>query len=155
MPWDPFENMKKIQREMDRLFSEIMGEKGYKLSNKGELIPVGMRGRIQEYREPLADIMENDKDITVTLELPGIDKKDIQLHLRKDQLEVKVEHKEESKLKEEGSIRLERSYKGFYRSLTLPCNVDADKAKAEYSNGILKISVPKKESSKKKKITIN
>ena len=155
MVWDPIENMRKIQKEMYRLFSEMAGEKGYKLSTKGELVPVGMRGKMQEYREPLADVTENDKDITLTLELPGINKKDIELSIRKDHIDIKVEHKEETKLEKEGFIQQERSYKGFYRSLTLPCDVDADKANAKYNNGILKITVPKKESAKKKKITID
>ena len=155
MVWDPIENMRKIQKEMDRLFFEITGEKGYKLSDNKDLIPIGMQRRVPEYREPLADILENDKEITITLELPGINKKDIQLSIRNNSLEIKVEHKEESKIKKEGTIKIERSYKGFYRSLTLPCEVIAENAKADYKNGILEITVPKKESAKKKKITID
>ena len=154
MVWDPIENIRKIQKEIDRLFSEMTGEKGYKLSTKGELVPIGIRGRMQEYREPLTDIMENDKDITITLELPGINKKDIELSIRNNNLEIKVEHKEESKIKKEGTVQMERSYKGFYRLLTLPCEVITENAKADYKNGILEITVPKKESAKKKKITI-
>ena len=104
------------------------------------------------YRQPLADIFETDKEIVATMELPGVEKKDIEINVDNGVLEVKVEKKEEKKEEEKkkGLYRLERSYAGFYRSFRIPENVDADKITATYKNGVLELRIPKKSEKKKK-----
>ncbi len=103
-----------------------------------------------EYREPETEIHDTDNEIIVTMELPGIDKKDIDLKVTEDQLMVKAEHKEEEK--EQGYYRKLQSK--FYKSIKLPAKVDADKVKATYKNGILEVRLTKQELSKGKKIDI-
>ena len=85
--------------------------------------------------------------------MPGVDKKDIKVNVTKDSIEIKAEKKKEVKEedKKKGMFRHERSFAGFYRSFALPNNVDADKANAEYKDGVLKITVPKLKIEEKKK----
>ena len=139
MSWDPFEEMKKIHREVDKLFSDFFGKP--KAS-----IPQG-------FREPLIDICETNDKILVVADIPGAEKEDIKLNATEDSLEIKAEIKERKEEKLEYAYR-ERKYAGFYRLVNLPVKVDASKAKATYKNGVLKVKFPKIESLKKVNVPI-
>ncbi len=143
--WDEFRRM---QEEMDRLFSTIMREPYWTGVWEEERIPV----ETSMYRQPLADIWETDDEIIATIELPGVEKEDIQVNVVDDYIEVKVEKKEEHKEedKKKGMYRLERRYSGFYRRIPLPEEADADSIKATYKNGVLELRIPKKKTEKKK-----
>lgn len=146
--YDPFEELRRLQREMDRLFSDWGSENFLALPNPKrdhELMPAIAR-------EPLTDIKETEKDITASIEMPGVDKKDIQLNVTEDGLEVKVEQKHESKEEKQDYIRMERGYRSFYRSLPFPAKVVPDKANAKYDKGVLEITIPKINQTKKKKL---
>ncbi len=146
MYWDPFEEMKKIRREMDFMFERLF-KREFRLPYKDKELAI---------RQPLSDIVEKGDDVIVTLEMPGVDKKDIILNITDEYIEVKTEKKEEFRIEKKGLHKYERSYKGYHRVLPLPTKVDADKAIAEYKNGILKIIIPKKEKKliEKKRILI-
>ena len=101
-------------------------------------------------RKPLADIEENDKEVVIKFEIPGVDKRDIQLNITQNKIEVRVERKQEEKIKREGFYRLERSYGGFYRAISLPTEVIPEKAKAKYRDGILEVRIPKVKKKKSK-----
>lgn len=105
------------------------------------------------YRKPLVNTSETDKDIVTEIEMPGLNKKDIQVSVTEDGIEVKAESKSEVEHKDEkkGTYRAEKSYSGFYRKLSLPPNVDPSKADAEYKNGVLKITLPKLKIKEQKK----
>lgn len=105
------------------------------------------------YRLPVSDIYETDKEIVAEIDLPGVDKKDIKVNVTEGSIEVKAEKKKETKQegKKKGMFRLERSFAGFYRRFPLPNNVDADKANAEYREGVLKVTVPKLQIEDKKR----
>ena len=105
---------------------------------------------------PNVDIKENDKEIKVTAELPGIDEKDIDLTLNKDSLTIRGEKKEEKEDDGKDFYRMERSYGSFSRTITLPVEVETGKVSATYRKGVLKIKLPKnaKAIERKKKITI-
>lgn len=100
---------------------------------------------------PAEDLQETKKEIIVTFDLPGVDKKDIKLKVTEKEIIVKAEKKEELKEKRKGFFHQERAYYGFYRQTTLPAAVKPEKAVAEYKNGVLKVKLPKKEIGVKKK----
>ena len=105
-------------------------------------------------RSPLTDLEETDKEVIAKFELPGVEKKDIQLNITENKIEVKVEKKQETKTEKKGFYKEERSYKGFYRAMALPPEVIAEKAKAKYKDGVLEVIIPKAETKKKNKIEI-
>jgi HSP20 family protein len=103
---------------------------------------------------PLVDIFENDNAIVVKAELPGVDIKDIEVRLDNYVLTLKGERRFEKETKEENYHRIEREYGTFSRAFTLPAAVNADKATAEYKDGVLTVTVLKKEETKPKPIKI-
>jgi len=150
-----FEEIKRFRKEMNRLFDTFFGtEFGKKMLPDTR----DTKKDVQLFREPLSDLKETDKELIATIEIPGVDKKDIQLQITENNIEVNVEKKEETKVEKKGYIKSERSYKGFYRSMSLPFKVMPEKTRASYKDGILEIVMPKVEKKKRekaKKIEIN
>ncbi len=103
---------------------------------------------------PAVDISENDDEIIVRAEVPGIKKDDIKLTVHDGILTISGEKKQEKIDKEENFYRTERVFGSFSRSFSLPSTVKADKVKAKYKDGILSISLPKVEEAKPKEIAI-
>jgi HSP20 family protein len=105
---------------------------------------------------PKVDVTENDKEIRVSAELPGINEKDIDITLNHDSLTIKGEKKEEKEDKGKDYYRMERSYGSFCRSIPIPVEIETDKVNASYKKGILKIRIPKSPKSveEKKKIKV-
>ena len=140
--WDPFRDLGLLQDRMNRLFDDA--------------------GRTWRSDEPAAttswspavDIFETDGEIVVKAEVPGMDRKDITLHLEKNVLTLKGERRFEKETKDENYHRIERSYGGFSRSFSIPATVDEEKIRADYKDGVLKIALPKKEQAKPKQIRI-
>src|SRR5580693_1781112 len=104
---------------------------------------------------PPVDIYEDEHNITLKIEVPGIDEKDIDVRIENSTLTVHGERKMEKEEKEENFRRVERQYGSFTRSFTLPTPVDAEKISANYNQGILKISLAKKAEAKPKQIKVN
>lgn len=103
---------------------------------------------------PAVNISENERNITVEAELPGMESKDIDISLQRNMLHLRGEKKFEEE-KQEGSYhRIERSYGSFSRTIPLSSAVDEDRASASFKNGILTITLPKKEVEQGKKISI-
>lgn len=92
---------------------------------------------------PRTDVAETDDEVEVSIELPGIDEKDIDVAIANDVLTIRGEKKNGRKEKRKGFYLSERSYGAFHRAIALPPGVDGDKAKAEFKQGILTISLPK------------
>ena len=140
-PWRPFGELTSLRREMDRLWENFFGERP---------LP-----RIWE-REwaPSLDVSETKDNFVVKAEVPGIDAKDIDISLTGDVLTIKGEKKQEKEEKEEDYHLVERSYGSFSRSVRLPAEVESDKIKASYKNGILNITLPKSEKVKAKEVKI-
>ncbi len=140
--WD---ELRRMQHQMDAMFENFFESSGpsshYLLpraSNKNDVV-------VSTYREPVSDIYETEKEIIAEIEIPGVDKKDIQVNVDSNGIDVKAETKTESKHedKKKGMYRFERNYSGFYRHFSLPNNVNTEKATAEYKDGVLKVVVPK------------
>jgi len=128
--WDPFRKMRKMQRKTLGFFPEDF---------------------MADTRQPLIDIIDKGKKLQVTAELPGMDKKNIDLKVDDRQLQISAEAKQETKDKKEGYYHHERSYQKFFRQVPLPAEIMTQEAKAEFKNGILSIELPKKHPEKKEK----
>jgi len=141
--WDPFRDLLTTQREFDRLFREgfspWFGET--ELSTRSWAPPV--------------DIYETDNDIVLKAELPGMDPKDVEIRVEDNTLYLKGERQHEKEVKEQNYHRVERSYGSFARSFSLPNSINADKVKAEYKEGLLTLTMPKREEAKPKTIKID
>ena len=99
---------------------------------------------------PRTDVHETDDAVLVTAEMPGLEEKDFELNLVGDLLTLKGEKRLEHEEKAKGEVRcFERSYGSFQRSIQLPCEVVADKAAADYRNGVLTVTLPKAPSAKR------
>lgn len=147
--WDPFEEMRDIERRMNRLFRELWGRGPRRaLPRPGGWRPAPLEEAV---REPFTDIMETKDSVVVTAELPGVRKEDIKINATEDAVEISAETKEEKKVEEKGYYRRERSLGRYYRSYTLPARVKPEKAKASYKNGVLEVVLPKAEKKEKGK----
>jgi len=105
--------------------------------------------------DPAVDLYEKDDHYVIKAELPGVDKNDVNIDLRDRLLTLSGERSYDNEVEKENYYRRERSFGRFQRSFTLPADVDPDKIKAEFKDGVLKIEVPKPEEKKSKKITIH
>jgi HSP20 family protein len=101
------------------------------------------------------DIYEDEHNITLKMEVPGIDEKDMDVRIDNNTLTVHGERKIEKEEKEENFRRVERQYGSFTRSFTLPDTVDTAQVHANYDKGVLKISLAKKAEAKPKQIKVN
>jgi HSP20 family protein len=130
-----------LQREIDRVFDDFTrGWPSFQM-NSADLTP-------------RMDIAETDKDIEITAELPGLDEKDVQVHVSDNVLTIKGEKKAETEQKDKNYHMVERSYGSFYRALNLPTGVNADAIKANLANGVLKVTVPKPVAAQAKKVEV-
>jgi HSP20 family protein len=140
--WTPIRSMLSFRDEMDRLLDDFYG----KMAPAGDVYEGDWR--------PAMDIKETDDEITASLELPGLDREDIKVSVKGDVLTVSGEKKQEVTETKENVHRIERSYGFFKRSVVLPMEVDSDKVKASFKNGVLRVKMPKLESKKTKEIPI-
>ncbi|WP_022962601.1 Hsp20/alpha crystallin family protein [Halopseudomonas pelagia] len=140
--WRPFE---KLRQQVDHLFDEFNRGSGLSPFSRGLFDVEPLWGRELKSRGmPAVDIAEKDKGYEITAELPGIEKKNIEVKLSNGSLIIKAEKKEDKEEKRKGYFLSERHYGSFERVFTLPKGVDAEKIEAGFSNGVLSISLPKK-----------
>jgi HSP20 family protein len=104
--------------------------------------------------EPAAEVAESDGDVTVKMEVPGVEKDQLQLTVADDRLTVRGEMRKESEEKQKNYYRQEIRYGAFQRSVPLPVEVDAAKATAELRNGMLKVTLPKSKQPKAHEIKV-
>ena len=113
------------------------------------LLSLGDGLALERRRQPFIDVVETDKDVIATAEMPGINKEDIDINLTDDTLEISTKTKHEEEKKEKDYIYRERRIGSYYRSISLPSSIDVDSAKASYNNGVLEIKMSKTEIKKK------
>ena len=126
------EPLGQLHREIDRMFDEFLGSGRPAAAANGGIVMA-----------PRMDMAETDDSIEITAELPGVDEKDLDVSVEGDVLVIKGEKKSESEEKNKDYHVVERSYGSFRRSIRLPGVVDADKVKAAFEKGVLKITLPK------------
>ena len=103
---------------------------------------------------PTVDIIEDDHALIVKAELPGIEAKDVAVTIDNHVLTLKGERHIEKEVRKENYHRMERAYGSFVRSFALPTFVDAEKVRAEFKNGLLTISVPKREAARTRAVEV-
>ena len=140
--WDPFREFTTLQDRMNRLFQDSFSP------GRDEALSTSSFA-------PAVDVYEDEHKITLKIEVPGIDEKDIDIRVENNVLTVTGERKFEKEEKEENYRRVERHYGSFTRSFTLPNTVDADNIAADYERGVLKVQLAKKAEAKPKQIKVN
>ncbi|MFP4654105.1 MAG: Hsp20/alpha crystallin family protein [Methanohalobium sp.] len=136
--WDPFEDIRETQRYLSDLFEDMMPAEWAE----------------SETYAPLVDVKEEDNNVIVTADIPGVNKEDVDINIRDDTVEINGQHKEESETEEEGYYRHERTYRAFSRTVPLPASVNEEDASAKLENGVLHITLPKSSEKGEKKITV-
>jgi HSP20 family protein len=140
--WEPFRELQDRIDRMNRLFRESYSPEGPEeaLTSTSFAPPV--------------DIYEDEHNITLKMEVPGIDEKDIDVRTENNTLTVRGERKFEKEEKEENFRRVERQYGSFTRSFTLPSSVETENIQAAYDKGVLEIRLAKKAEAKPKQIKV-
>jgi HSP20 family protein len=144
--WEPFREFSTQQDRMNRI--NPLFRESYSPEGPEEALTT------TSYAPPV-DIYEDEHNITLKLEVPGIDEKDIDVRIENTTLTVHGERKIEKEEKEENFRRVERQYGEFTRSFTLPSSVDPGQVTADYAKGVLKINLAKKAEAKPKQIKVN
>ncbi|MBI3071857.1 MAG: Hsp20/alpha crystallin family protein [Deltaproteobacteria bacterium] len=135
--WEPFREWDRLQDEMNCLFNFAVGRRGdaYGLT-------------------PACDVHEDPEKFTVNLDIPGVDKKDIAVRVENDVLSIRAKRSLSRHEKREGYLALERAEGTYARSLALPNGVDAERVAAEYKNGVLVVTLPKRPEARPKQIDV-
>ena len=139
--WEPFRGVNTLQDQFNRLFNDVFDRKGEESSLTAWA--------------PAVDIYETEHELVVKADLPEVDPKDLDIRVENNILTIRGERKFEKNVSEENYLRVERSYGSFARSLTLANTVNSEAIKADYQNGVLTLSIPKKEEAKPKQIKVN
>ncbi len=143
--FDPFEDMVRLQREVNRLFEDNTRSGGSR--NGSELTAARTWA-------PAVDIAEDRNEIVLKAELPGLKQDDIDIELTGDTLTIRGERKFEDEQRKDNYVRMERSYGAFQRSFTIGVPVQNDGVSASYKDGVLEIHLPKSEATKPKKVQV-
>ena len=140
--WEPFREFSTLQDRMNRLFRETQGNSQDESLTSSSFAPA-------------VDVYEDEHNVALKIDVPGIDEKDIDVRIENNTLTVQGERKIEKEEKEQNYRRVERQYGGFTRTFNLPPTVDAEKVQADYDKGVLTITLPKKAEAKPKQIKVN
>ena len=139
--WDPLRGVSTLQEQVNRLFEDTF-----------------FRGRMDDSNitawAPAVDIFEDGNQMVIKADLPDVNENDIDIRLENNTLTLRGERKFEKKVAEENYLRIERNFGTFSRSFALPNTVSAEGISAEYLNGVLTITLPKREESKPRQIKV-
>jgi len=138
--WKPFGGISPLEREMDRLFNDFWTGGALDLPRTTWVPPL--------------EVTENDDEFRVSMELPGVDEKDVEITFSDGLLSIRGEKKSQQESKDEMCYCSEVRYGSFERSLSVPANVSGEKISAKYKNGVLNIVLPKREEAKPRKVEI-
>ena len=141
--FQPFREFSTLQDRINRVFRESYSGPGHDDSLTASTFA------------PAVDVYEDEHTVTLKIEVPGIEEKDIDVRVENNTLTVHGERKIEKEEKEENYRRVERQYGSFTRTFTLPTTVDTENVSANYDKGVLKITLPKKAEAKPKQIKVN
>jgi len=139
--WEPFRGATSLQDQINRVFNDVLERTGEESSLTAWA--------------PAVDIYETEHELVLKADLPDIDPKDLDIRVENNILTIRGERKFEKNVNEENYLRVERSYGSFTRSFTLANTVNSEAIKAAYENGVLTLSIPKREEAKPKQIKVN
>ncbi len=139
--YNPFRDLRAMQEQMNRLIDLAWNRES------GEDIREGAW-------QPPVDIYEDEQSVIIKAELPDVDQKDIEVKIEDNTLILRGERRQDETIKKENYHRIERYYGAFQRSFALPLTIDREKVKATCERGVLTITLPKREESKPKQISV-
>ena len=140
--WEqPFRGATSLQEQINRVFGDVVG----RTSEESNLTPWA----------PEVDIYETENELVVKADLPDVNPQDLDIRVENNILTIRGERKFDSKVNEDNYLRIERSYGSFSRSFSLANSVKSEAIKADYQNGVLTLSIPKREEAKPKQIKVN
>jgi HSP20 family protein len=139
--WEPFRGAATLQEQVNRLFGNAL-EHTPEESNLTSWAPA-------------VDIYETEQELVVKADLPEVDAKDLDIRVENNILTIRGERKFEKKVNEENYLRVERAYGTFSRSFSLANTVNSEAIRAEYQNGVLTLTIPKREEAKPKQIKVS
>jgi HSP20 family protein len=139
--WEPFRGAATLQEQVNRLFGNVLGHSGEE-SNLTSWAPA-------------VDIYETEHELVVKADLPDIDAKDLDIRVENNILTIRGERNFEKKVNEDNYLRVERAYGSFSRSFSLANTVNTEAIKADYQNGVLTLTIPKREEAKPKQIQVS
>src|ERR1700693_3309667 len=137
----PFRGVTTLQEQINRIFGEGVGRTGEE-SNLTAWAPA-------------VDIYETEHELVVKADLPDVDSKDLDIRVETNILTIRGERKCEKNVIQDNYLRVERAYGAFSRSFSLANTVNSEAIKADYQNGVLTLSIPKREEAKPKQIKVN
>lgn len=140
--WGPFRDLVSLREAMDRLFEESVVRPG------GAALAPRMTGSLA------VDMYETDDDVVVKASVPGVDAEDLEISITGDTLTIKGQSEAKEEVEEENYFYRERWYGAFSRSMAIPTSVEADKAEADFEDGVLTLRLPKAEEMKPKAIKV-
>ena len=142
LSWEqPSRGATTLQEQINRVFGDVAARTG----EESNLTPWA----------PAVDIYETEHELVVKADLPDMDPQDLDIRVENNILTIRGERKFENKINEENYLRVERAYGSFSRSFSLANSVKSDAIKADYQNGVLTLSIPKREEAKPKQIKVN
>ena len=140
--WEPFRGLSTLQEQMNRLFEDTL-----------------FRGRSDESAltawAPAVDIYETENSLVVKADLPDVNEKDLDIQVENNILTIRGERKFERDVNEDNYLRVERAYGSFSRSFSLGNAVNTEAIKAEYRDGVLTLTIPKREEAKPKQVKVS
>jgi HSP20 family protein len=140
--WEqPLRGASTLQEQINRVFGDVVGRTG----EESNLTPWA----------PAVDIYETEHELVVKADLPDMDPQELDIRVENNILTIRGDRKFENKVNEENYLRVERAYGSFSRSFSLANSVKSDSIKADYQNGVLTLSIPKREEAKPKQIKVN
>jgi HSP20 family protein len=140
--WEqPFRGATTLQEQINRVFGDVVGRAG----EESNLTPWA----------PEVDIYETENEMVVKADLPDVDPQDLDIRVENNILTIRGERKFDKTVNEDNYLRIERSYGSFSRSFSLTNSVKSEAIKADYQNGVLTLSIPKREEAKPKQIKVN
>jgi HSP20 family protein len=139
--WEPFRGVNTLQDQINRLFTDAFERSGEE-SNLTAWAPA-------------VDIYENEHELVVKADLPDVNPKDLDIRVENNVLSIRGERNFEKKVDESNYLRVERAYGSFSRSFSLANTVNSEAIKADYHNGVLTLTIPKREEAKPKQIKVN
>src|SRR6202023_1926111 len=140
--WEqPFRGATTLQEQINRVFGDVVGRTG----GESNLTPWA----------PPVDIFETENELVVKADLPDVNPQDLDIRVENNILTIRGERKFEKKVNEDNYLRIERAYGSFSRSFALANSVKSESIKADYHNGVLTLSLPKREEAKPKQIKVN
>lgn len=142
--WNPLQEFNSIQQQMNRVIDNVFGSSLFHHTDQ-QLLPW----------EPVVDIREDEDAFYVYAEIPGVKKEDVKITMNNTLLSIRGEKKHEIEKSESNYHRIERSFGSFERTFTLPLTVKTDRIMAAFTDGVLRVELPKTEEAKPKEIQIN